>query len=124
MTLVPTEINNKKSHGKSWKEAPTSLLTVIYRTMLCNITEEHTSISLQVNLNSKLQIALDVIKIKIKHQPFTLLKLTSDLSVLSRNVKTQYYLLKKVKNNLHYTLQSLLLNRQERKCSFYNVSDH
>lgn len=35
---------------------------MIFRAILCNIREEHTSISFEVNLNSKLQIALDVIK--------------------------------------------------------------
>lgn len=52
-----------------------------------------------MNLNSKLQIVLDAIKIK-NNQLLNLLKLTSDLSALSRNFRTQSP--EKMKNNLYY----------------------
>lgn len=67
--------------------------------ILYNITEEHTFVSLQVNFNSKLQIVSDAIKIK-NYQLLNLLKLMLDLSALSGNFRTQSP--EKMKKNLYY----------------------
>jgi len=61
MTTVPRKKKKKISRILSWKEASSSPLTMIYRAILCDITEDHTVDSLQVYLNSKLQIVLGII---------------------------------------------------------------
>lgn len=98
----------------SWKEEASFFLTVTYRGILYNIIEDHTFVSLQVHFNSKLQLVLDAIKIK-NYQILNLLKLTSELSALSRNFRTQSP--EKVINNLYYKPFKFSFNRQERKLS-------
>lgn len=46
----------------SRKKEPPALLTEIYRSILCNITEVYIVVGLQVNLNNTFQIVLDAFK--------------------------------------------------------------